>query len=143
MQPVAVGIIMNDGHVLACQRKKTARYPLKWEFPGGKIEANESPLEALRRELREELGIEISGGAEFHTQEWMYPDNPQGALSDGSFRVYYFLITSYAGNLENFAFEQFRWVRPPELLTMDILDGNREAVNLLVKNPRPDRGQNL
>jgi len=38
MKEVAVGIMVRDGLVLACQRKRTMRYPLKWEFPGGKVE---------------------------------------------------------------------------------------------------------
>ena len=134
MQPVAVGIIMSNGHVLACQRKRTARYPLKWEFPGGKIEPNESPWQPLARELREELGIEISDGEEIHRQDWVYPDNPSGADNDGSFRVHYFIIRTFTGEPANFAFEQFRWVRPSELLTMDILEGNRETVDLVVKH---------
>ena len=57
---VAVGIIIKEDQpsgsrrVLLCQRKKDARYPLKWEFPGGKLEPNEHPDECLRRELFEE-----------------------------------------------------------------------------------------
>ena len=51
MREVAVGILRGDGKVLACQRRRNAVYPLKWEFPGGKVEAGESPAEALRREV--------------------------------------------------------------------------------------------
>jgi len=139
MQPVAVGIIVRNGEVLACQRRRTARYPLKWEFPGGKIEVNESPLEALRRELREELAIEVRDVSEFHRQEWKYPNNPSPENTDGSYRVTYFIVRSFAGEPENLAFEQFRWVRPAELRSMDILEGNREAVDLLAGRAGADR----
>jgi 8-oxo-dGTP diphosphatase len=134
MQPVAVGVLMKDGHVLACQRKRTARYPLKWEFPGGKIEPRETAWEALVRELREELTIEAERGEEFHRQEWTYPEGTVDPAGDGTFRVFYYLIRSFSGEPTNQAFEQICWVRPAELLGMDILEGNREAVVLLVKH---------
>ena len=48
--------MVRDGLVLACQRKSTMRYPLKWEFPGGKVEPGERPEQTVFRELYEELG---------------------------------------------------------------------------------------
>jgi 8-oxo-dGTP diphosphatase len=126
MKQVAVGIIKRNGLVLACQRKSTAVYPLKWEFPGGKIEQGESPAQALARELHEELGIHALIGAEIHRQEWTYRE--WGPEHDGSFRVHYFLVTEYAGDPVNRAFHDIRWVAASDLLTMDILEGNREVV---------------
>jgi 8-oxo-dGTP diphosphatase len=134
MKHVVVGIIMKAGHVLACQRKRTARYPLKWEFPGGKIEAGESAKEALLRELREELAVEADIGEEFFRQDWTYADGSADPQRDGSYRVFYHLIRSFTGDPVNQAFEQIKWVRPSELQSMDILEGNREAVTLLVKH---------
>ncbi len=57
---VACAIIENGGKVFAAQRSATMSMPLKWEFPGGKIDEGESPEECLRRELIEELGIEVA-----------------------------------------------------------------------------------
>lgn len=51
--------LVDDGKCLAAQRAETMDEPLKWEFPGGKVEAGESPSSALRREIAEELGLEI------------------------------------------------------------------------------------
>jgi 8-oxo-dGTP diphosphatase len=133
MKEVAVGIVTARGKVLACQRKRDALYPLKWEFPGGKIEQGESPAAALRRELREELGIEAVIGKEFHRQEWMYPGSATAA-GDGSFRVFYHAVERFAGTPVNLAFEQIRWVGVKELLTLDILEGNREAIDLLLRD---------
>jgi 8-oxo-dGTP diphosphatase len=56
---VACAIVERDGLVLAAQRGPTMSLPLKWEFPGGKIESGESPEDCLHRELREELGIAV------------------------------------------------------------------------------------
>jgi 8-oxo-dGTP diphosphatase len=59
MLRVTCAIIEKNGKILCAQRSETMKLPLKWEFPGGKIEENESPEACLKREIREELGIEI------------------------------------------------------------------------------------
>ena len=61
MDPLKVtcAIITIDGKILAVQRSRTMSLPMKWEFPGGKIEAAETEVECIKREIREELGIEI------------------------------------------------------------------------------------
>ncbi len=56
---VCCAIIFNNRKVLICQNKSSARHPLKWEFPGGKIEEQESESECLKREILEELAVEI------------------------------------------------------------------------------------
>lgn len=139
MKQVAVGVIMNNGYVLACQRKRDGSYPLKWEFPGGKLENGESPEVAMVRELREELGIDAIVEREFHQQEWVYTSVQADARTDGAYRVFYFLIRSFIGNPVNHAFEQIKWVTPGELESMDILEGNREAVEILVRDAMEKR----
>lgn len=133
MKHVAVGILRRDGLVLACQRKKTTRYPLKWEFPGGKIEQGETAEQALARELREELDIDAEVGPLFHQQSWTYGSDGGGGNGD-VFDVSYFLVSSFTGTLVNRTFESIRWVAPANLLVMDILEGNRDAVELLVRH---------
>src|SRR2546428_11019656 len=54
---VAAGILARDDRVLICRRRKGGAFPLKWEFPGGKLQDGETPEAALVRELAEELGI--------------------------------------------------------------------------------------
>jgi 8-oxo-dGTP diphosphatase len=133
MKEVAVGILRVDGRVLACQRKRNAVYPLKWEFPGGKVEAGESPPQALRRELGEELGIDATPGVEIHRQEWVYAEGVANPERDGSFRVFYYFVDRYTGEPANHAFEEIRWVTVAELDRLDMLEGNREAVDILLK----------
>ncbi|MFN0156449.1 MAG: (deoxy)nucleoside triphosphate pyrophosphohydrolase [Bacteroidota bacterium] len=141
MKQVAVGIIRRNGLVLACQRMKDARYPLKWEFPGGKLEQGETPREALVRELHEELGIHALVGEEFYRQEWVYTEGVAEPEKPGAFRVFYFLVDEFTGELVNNAFEAVTWVQPEELQHMDILEGNRAAINLLEQHTRNEESR--
>ncbi len=127
---VATGIIIQDGKVLLCQRKRGARYPLKWEFPGGKVEGRESPAACLQRELLEELNIRADVGELFHRQHYSYPDN-------GTFDVFYYLIPAYSGPLKNLAFESFTWVPLRELSHFDSLEGNKEVISKLMQYDIP------
>lgn len=70
---VACAIIERGGKVLCTQRSETMTLPLKWEFPGGKIKDGESPEECLRRELNEELGVEVSVGQSLLVTTHHYP----------------------------------------------------------------------
>ena len=141
MKQVAVGIIMRDGLVLACQRRRDASNSLKWEFPGGKLENGESPESAVVRELREELGIDALIDREFCRHEYVYPG--ADSHSDGAFRVFYYLVHTFTGTPVNHAFEQIRWVTPVELKDMDILEGNRKAVEMLVSHESEKHVQKL
>ena len=69
---VVAAIIIRNGQVFATQRGY-GEWKGWWEFPGGKMEPGESPQEALRREIREELDAEISVGQLLETVEWDYP----------------------------------------------------------------------
>ena len=70
---VVAAIMIKDGNVFATQRGY-GDWKGWWEFPGGKIEYGETPQEALKREIREELSVDISVGDLFQTVEWDYPD---------------------------------------------------------------------
>ena len=69
---VVAAVIVRDGEVLAT-RRGYGEWQGWWEFPGGKIEPGESPAEALKREIKEELDAEIEIGELFDTVEWDYP----------------------------------------------------------------------
>lgn len=132
---------MRDGLVLACQRRRTVRYPLKWEFPGGKLEQGEAPPDTLRRELREELSIDAGPMELFHLQEWTYPEGADQGGMDRAYRVFYYMVRSFSGECVNRVFENIRWVSPAQMSRMDILEGNREAVNLLITLGHPSDGR--
>mgnify|MGYP001184904688 FL=1 len=126
MIKVAVGIIINNrNEILLCQRKQNLPYPLKWEFPGGKVNNGETTEECLRRELKEELGIEAKIGKLYHRQHYVYHDS-------GTFDVFYCIIDSYSGDVVNKAFESYRCIPVAELLNYDILEGNKEVIEKLI-----------
>ncbi len=74
MLTVVAAVTEREGRVMLCQRRPGTHNALKWEFPGGKIVPGESPEEALARELREELGIEVDVERIRDAVFYRYPD---------------------------------------------------------------------
>ncbi|MCA2971126.1 MAG: (deoxy)nucleoside triphosphate pyrophosphohydrolase [Acidobacteriaceae bacterium] len=124
---VAAVIAREDRHILICQRKSTDRHSLKWEFPGGKVEPEESPRDALRRELREELDIEAEIGQEISRYEYQYPGRTPILLI-------FFQVERYTGEMRNRIFEQIQWESPADLPSFDFLDGDIDFVRRLARN---------
>ncbi len=121
MAQAAVAIIAKEKRILICQRKRNARYALKWEFPGGKVEQGESSLDCVKRELQEELSITINTFDRSESQINRYDDG-------GVFEVTYFFVSLFEGTPVNNAFEQIRWVTLDELRLLDMLEGNKPVV---------------
>ena len=103
------------------------------------MENGETAAEAVVRELHEELEITVTVERELHQQECEYSEG----RDDSKFRVFYFLIGPFTGTPVNRAFEQIRWVTPQELTTMDILEGNREIVEILVGNQKNKKAERI
>jgi 8-oxo-dGTP diphosphatase len=114
---VAAGVIERDGRVLICRRRPEQTHPLKWEFPGGKVESGEQPVEALRRELREELGIEVGAASEITRFSFQYPGR------DPILLVFY-RVNCYSGQVENRIFSEIRWADLRRLPEFDFLEGD-------------------
>jgi 8-oxo-dGTP diphosphatase len=94
-------------------------HPLKWEFPGGKVEQGETPAEALARELEEELGIRAARGEEMDRYEFEYPGKPR-------IELIFFRVTSFEGEPQNLVFQEMRWVPREKLGEFDFLEGDLE-----------------
>ena len=103
---VVAAIIVRDGKVFATQRGYGA-YKDWWEFPGGKMEAGESPQAALQREIREELDAEISVGDLLDTVEWDYPEF--------HLTMHCFVCTLQSQALHLNEHEAARWLAGPDL----------------------------
>ncbi|MFN4768081.1 MAG: NUDIX domain-containing protein [Ignavibacteria bacterium] len=123
---VVVGILMNaDKQVFIAQRSASGTYPLKWEFPGGKVEEDESFEEALKRELNEELGYEIHSSVElFHSNDIIYDDG-------GVFSVRFYIVRCELQKIESTLWEEMKYEQIQNLHLYDMLEGNREVVKLL------------
>ncbi|MFN9942007.1 MAG: NUDIX domain-containing protein, partial [bacterium] len=101
---VVVGILINpQQQVFIAQRSANGTYPLKWEFPGGKVEEGETFEEALNRELQEELGHEILPPFElFHANDIIYEDG-------GSFSVRFYEVRCNLETIISSLWEDMKW----------------------------------
>ncbi|HEY0487915.1 MAG TPA: NUDIX domain-containing protein [Telluria sp.] len=99
---VAVGILMKpNGDVLLGQRPEGKPYSGYWEFPGGKVDAGESILEALKREFVEELGIEVVSAEEWCGVEHVY--------EHAHVRLHFFISREWRGEPQSLEGQAFAW----------------------------------
>jgi 8-oxo-dGTP diphosphatase len=124
MKRVVAGLIVKEGKLLVCQRTRHQTMPLKWEFPGGKIENGEQPRDALRRELEEELGILATIGDEVRRIQHEYPNG-------GMVELRFFVVREYQKEIENRIFRDIRWAEPKDLPTFDFLEADLMLVGEL------------
>jgi len=115
---VVAALIYDElGRVLVTQRPAGKSRAGQWEFPGGKIEAGETPEAALTRELREELGIEATVGRQIDTYEFAYPGkNP--------ILLIFLRVEEWEGEVQNRIFDRIEWARGRELAGYDFLEGD-------------------
>jgi 8-oxo-dGTP diphosphatase len=121
MKRVVAGLIVKEGKLLVCQRTRHQTMPLKWEFPGGKIEEGEQPRDALRRELEEELGIFATIGDELARIQHEYPNG-------GMVELRFFIVRDFRGELENRIFRDLQWSWPKDLPKFDFLEADLSLV---------------
>lgn len=126
MKRVVAALIVKDGKMLVCQRTRHQTMPLKWEFPGGKIEDGEQPQNALRRELDEELGIDAQIGEEVAHIRHHYK-------TGSSVELRFFVVREFKGQIENRIFRDVRWSSRSELPSYDFLEADRSLVQDLAE----------
>jgi 8-oxo-dGTP diphosphatase len=118
---VVAALIVRGGEVLICQRRPDQPMALQWEFPGGKIEAGESPEAALARELDEELGIRATIGPRVTHIRHNYRHG-------GAVDLLFFAVHDFSGELENRIFKQLRWTKLEDLPDYDFLAADRGLI---------------
>ena len=119
---VVAAVMVRDGKILIGQRKRGGRHPLKWEFPGGKVEPGEDPRTALVRELREELDVEAVIGDKMDSYEVHYSDGFRA-------RLHFYRVAQFQGEPRNLDFEQIVWEQPARLPQYDFLEGDLSFVS--------------
>ena len=122
---VVAAAIVRAGQVLAAQRSYPAGLAGSWEFPGGKVEAGESPRDALAREIREELAVEVA------VHERLGADvalTPATAALRGSLRLYRCSLTSPDERPLASDHNALRWLDAAELDALPWLPSNRQLL---------------
>ena len=128
MPTVVAALITRNSKLLVCQRKRNDTHPLQWEFPGGKVEPGESLAEALTRELREELGVSATIGAEVHRTRHRYRELPDDLLL-----IFFWATIEDSALLQNLQFEKYEWADPSLLSNYDFLPADKDLVELLAR----------
>lgn len=124
---VAVGILKRGNTLLVAERPVNKPYAGYWEFPGGKIEANETGGDALKRELFEELGINVVEATPLFDHIHHYPDK--------SVMLEMWLVTDFVGEPQSKEQQALRWVTFPEMQALKLLEGNipiMEQIRVLI-----------
>jgi 8-oxo-dGTP diphosphatase len=129
---VAAVIERADRRLLIGQRRKSDSSPLKWEFPGGKVEDGETPEAALARELREELGVTMGKAVELGRVQHLYADRTE------RLEIRFYAVSILEGEISPKTFAQVAWVLPRELGEYEFLAANGQLVaNLATGRIKP------
>ncbi len=123
MITVVAAIIRRESRILITRRLDTVHLPGLWEFPGGKVEQGETFQQALVREIREELALEISVHDEVFTVEHHYPAK--------SVQLHFFNCSVLLGEPQLIEVADLRWVSPSELNQCQFPEADRELVSML------------
>lgn len=110
-------MIIRDGKILICQRTADQAMPLKWEFPGGKVEPKEELKAALRRELEEELAIDATIGTKIAVIQHTY-------RSGNAVELHFYRVDEFECEIQNRIFQDVRWVERNELPSYDFLEAD-------------------
>ncbi|WP_434927439.1 8-oxo-dGTP diphosphatase MutT [Shewanella sp. HL-SH8] len=122
---VAVGVIINqDNHILLAKRHGHLHQGGKWEFPGGKVEVSETVTEALIRELKEEVNLDVTTSIPFMDIIHDYPDK--------HVRLDIHLVTDFSNQAKGLEGQQIQWVPINQLQQFDFPEANQAIVDKIL-----------
>lgn len=121
---VAVGVVVKQGQFFVCRRKQEQDEGGKWEFPGGKLEAEETPIDALKRELKEEIGIyNINQIQDLLTIEFDYEYK--------KVELFVFLVKHFDGDACGLEGQETQWISFLEVQKLDFPKANLQILEKL------------
>lgn len=120
---VCAAIKNSENKILIAQRKKGLNLGGKWEFPGGKLEHGEELEAAIKREIKEELDIEVHNLEILHIRPYVYPHN--------AVLIIFYLCDFLQGELKLIDHEKALWLTVEEIQQLDLLPANQEAMRKL------------
>ena len=122
---VTAALIRDEDKILIAQRGRRKRFGWKWEFPGGKVRPDETPEDCLRREIKEELNLEISVEKHFCTTHHQYPDF--------NIELIAFWCSIVGGKMKLVDHEQVLWVTVPEMNEYTFVEADLNVISALEK----------
>ncbi|MCG6979976.1 MAG: (deoxy)nucleoside triphosphate pyrophosphohydrolase [Deltaproteobacteria bacterium] len=122
---VTAALIRDEDKILIAQRGRRKRFGWKWEFPGGKVRPDETPEDCLRREIKEELNLEISVEKHFCTTHHQYPDF--------NIELIAFWCSIVGGKMKLVDHEQVLWVTVPEMNEYTFVEADLDVISALEK----------
>jgi 8-oxo-dGTP diphosphatase len=125
---VVAAVIEQNGRYLVTQRRPTAVLPLLWEFPGGKVEADESDLEALAREVRHRVGVEIRPGAQISSVSHTYEHY--------TVELHLYECRLLEGEPSAVNVHQFRWVESDDFDQLPFTPADEASMSKLLGIPQ-------
>ena len=123
---VTGALIQKNDKYLIGRRGPNEKSPGLWEFPGGKIEKGETPIECIKRELKEELNINAEIGDLVTKYNYDYPNV--------SYLLYFFKIKSYVGEFKIIVHDKLEWVSLNDFHKYDFLRGDTHLINQMLLN---------
>ena len=117
---VTAAIVRDRSRILITRRKENVPYPLLWEFPGGKVEPFEDPRDCIRREMGEELGIDVEPDEVFDVVYYRYPELPVLVIA--------YRCRWISGDVADLDVAEHRWVLPSALGDFDFLPADRPLI---------------
>lgn len=123
---VAAAIYGRDGSVLIAERPPGKHMEGRWEFPGGKVSLGESEEQALVREIKEELGVEVAASRPLMRLTYSYADR--------DVELSMWVVERFLGEPRGLDGQRLKWVRPDELLAEDLLEADRPFVEALQRH---------
>ncbi|SHI03683.1 8-oxo-dGTP diphosphatase MutT [Clostridium grantii] len=123
MKKVTAAIIIKNNLILIAQRGQNEKLAGKWEFPGGKIEADETPQKCLKREIQEELDLEIQVGKFFDESIYTYPN--------GEIKLLAYFAEIVNGDIKLSVHDEVKWVSINEIESFDFAPADIPLVQKL------------